>query len=301
MYFLERYVKSLGERGMEKERKSIDVICPLYNASEYIEAFNKSILMQEKVNLNNIIYILTESTDNTEELLKENECDYKKIGKKEFSHSLVREKAALESEADIIVFVTQDVKIEDKLWLYYLTKDIDDKNIVACYSRQISKYNNIEKYTRERNYPDKSSVVSKSDLDKLGLRTFFFSDASSAINREVFVKLNGYDHKNLPISEDMYIAYKIVMSGYKIKYCADSVVYHSHNFTLGEIYSRYELTGKFFKENSYLDQYGTTGSGANMAMYILKRIFQDKHFSLLFRYPFDMAARLFGMKAGKKK
>ena len=188
--------------------KSIEVICPLYNAEKYIDSLHKSVMMQENVNLIGIHYILTESNDKTEEFLKNNNCTYDKITKSKFSHSLVREKAALNSKADIVAFITQDIVIERKDWLYYLTKDISDDNIVACYSRQISKYDNIEKYTRERNYPDKSSVVSKNDIDKLRLRTFFFSDASSAINRNVFVKLNGYDNKNLPISEDMYIAYK---------------------------------------------------------------------------------------------
>lgn len=278
---------------------TIDIICPLYNAEEYIEGLNKSILMQDKVNINNVHYILTESKDNTEELLKKHKCDYKVIKTFDFSHSTVREEAAFTSKADIVVFITQDVKIEDKNWLYELTKDINEKDIVACYSRQITKYDNLEKYTREKNYPDKDSIVSKKDIDKLGLRTFFFSDAASAINRKVFVELNGYDQKNLPISEDMYIAYKIIMNGYKIKYCSKSVVYHSHKFTLKQIYDRYKLTGRFFKQNSYLDQYGTTGSGANMAKYIIKRIMQDHHYRLLFRYPFDMAARLFGMKVGK--
>jgi len=280
--------------------KSISIICPLYQAESYIKDLHQSFLMQEDVHILDINYILTESSDRTEEYLKENHLKYKKIQRSEFSHSLVRENAAMESMADIVVFVTQDVVIEDKKWLYHLTKDIDDE-IVATYSRQITKYNNIEKYTRERNYPEESSIVSKEDIDKLGLRTFFFSDAASAINRNIFVKLNGYDHKNLPISEDMYIAYKIIMNGYKIKYCADSVVYHSHNFTLKQIYDRYKLTGKFMKENSYLDQYGTNGSGADLAKYILKRIFQEHHFKLLLRYPFDMAARLIGMKVGKRK
>ena len=98
----------------------------------------------------------------------------------------------------------------------------------------------------------------------------------------------------------MYFAHKLITNGYKIKYCADSIVYHSHKFTLKQIYDRYKLTGKFFKQNSYLDKYGTTNSGAALAKYILKRIFQDHNFKLLFRYPFDMAARLFGMKVGKR-
>lgn len=277
----------------------IDIICPLYQAESYIEAFDNSLKKQKKVNLNEIKYILTESSDRTEELLKKNNCKYRKIPKQEFSHSLIREQAAFESTADIVVFVTQDVVIEREDWLYNLTKDINEE-IVATYSRQISKFNNIEKYTREKNYPKEPSVVSKKDINKLGLRTFFFSDASSAIKRDVFIKLNGYDNKNLPTNEDMYIAYKLIMNDYKIKYCPESEVFHSHKFTLRQIYDRYKLTGQFFKENNYLDQYGTTGSGKELALYILKRIFQEKRFLLLFKYPFDMAARLLGMKAGKR-
>lgn len=277
----------------------VDIICPLYNAYDYIDSLHKSLLKQKKVVINKIRYVLTESSDNTEKYLKENKIKYRKIKKEEFSHSLVREKEAFDSDSEIVVFITQDVVIEDELWLYNLVKDIDNKNIVAAYSRQLTKYNNIEKYTREFNYPDYDIIKSKKDIKKLGLKTFFFSDAASAINTEVFRKLNGYDNKNLPINEDMYIAYKIIQSDKKIKYCSKSVVYHSHNFTLKEIYDRYKLTGKFFKENSYLDKYGTTGSGASLAKYILKRILQDKKFSLLLRYPFDMAARLIGMKVGK--
>ena len=280
--------------------KKIDIICPLYNAEEFIDYLHKSFLKQKGVKINKIRYVLTESKDNTEQYLIDNSIEYKKISSKEFSHSYTREQEAFESNSDILVFVTQDVRIENDDWLYELTKDINDKDIVACYSRQLTKYNNIEKYTREYNYPDYDVIKTKDDISKYGLTTFFFSDASSAINTKVFKELNGYDQKRLPISEDMYIAYKIITNGYKVKYCAKSIVYHSHNFTLKQIYDRYKLTGKFFKENDYLNKYGTTGSGAKLAKYILKRIFTDFKLHLLFRYPFDMAARLLGMKAGEK-
>ena len=278
---------------------NIDIICPLYNASEYIESLHESLLQQKNVKINKIKYILTESNDNSEEILKDNKYEYKQISKKEFSHSLVRENAAKESKADIICFISQDIVIEREDWLEKLVKPIIDGEADACYSRQLTKYNNIEKYTRENNYPDKSFVKSKEDISKLGLKTFFFSDASSAIKRETFQKLNYYDGNNLPINEDMYIAHKLITNGYKIKYCADSIVYHSHNFSLKELYERYKLTGKFFKEYSYIDNYETNKSGGGLAKYILKRAIQEKNIKVLFRYPFDMAARFIGMKVGK--
>ena len=255
--------------------------------------------MQKDVKINEIKYILTESNDNTEKKLKELKIDFQKIRKEDFSHSLTREKAAFDSKADIIVFITQDIKIQRDDWLYYLTKEIIDGTVDACYSRQLCDNNTIEKYTRECNYPEVSRIVSKDDIEKLGLKTFFFSDASSAIKRETFVKLNGYDHKNLVINEDMYIAYKLITNGYKIKYCAESEVVHSHQFTLKQYYNRYKDTGKFFKENSYLNNYKVNQAGGSMAIYVLKRALQDKNWSILTKYIPNMAARFIGMKMGK--
>jgi len=277
----------------------IDIICPLYQAEKYIENLHDSLLKQKNVNINKIQYILTKSSDNSEKILKENMLSYTVIEKHEFSHSLVRENTAMKSNADIICFISQDIVIEREDWLEKLVEPIISGKVDATYSRQLTKFNNIEKYTREYNYPDKSSIKDKKDIKKLGLKTFFFSDASSAIKTEVFKKLNGYDGKKLPINEDMYLAHKLITNGYKIGYQADSVVYHSHKFTLKDLYNRYKLTGIFFKDNAYLDKYGTTSSGGGLAKYILKRIIQDKNIKLLIRYPFDMAARLIGMKVGK--
>lgn len=278
---------------------NIDIICPLYNAEKDIEGLHKSLLKQKNVKINEIKYVLTESKDNTEEKLKKLNINFKKIKKDEFSHGLTRENEAFESKADILVFITQDVKIVRDDWLYNLTKDIANGEVDACYSRQLCDNNTIEKYTRECNYPKESRVVSKEDIEKLGLKTFFFSDASSAIKRETFVKLNGYDHKNLIISEDMYIAYKLITNGYKIKYCADSEVIHSHVFTLKQYYDRYKDTGKFFKENSYLNNYKVNQAGGSMAKYVLKRAWQDENWSVLIRFIPNMAARFIGMKVGR--
>ena len=281
------------------KEQTVAIICPLYNASEYILELNKNILKQKKVNILEIKYLLTESKDNTEKILKENKIEYKKIKKEDFSHSLTREKAAFDTKADVVVFITQDVIIEKDNWLYELVNPIFKGEAEACFSRQICTNNSIEKYTREKNYPNVSIIVSKDDIEKLGLNTFFFSDASSAIKRDVFVKLNGYDNKNLPINEDMYIAHKLIQNGYKIKYCAESEVIHSHDFSFKEQYDRYKLTGKFFKQNSYLDNYGTTKSGGGLAKYVLKRALQEKNIKVLIKFVPNMAARYIGMKVGK--
>lgn len=278
---------------------TVDIICPLYNAENYIENLHKSLLMQEKVNVNEIKYILTESKDNTEKLLENMNIDYEKINLGEFSHSLTREKAIRKSVADIVVLITQDIIIKDKLWLYYLVKDIVLGECEASYSRQIAKDNGIEKYTREQNYPENSHTVSREDVDKLQIKAFFSSDASSAIRRDIFIELNGYDGKKIPTSEDMYMTYKVIMNGYRVKYCADSVVYHSHDYGVRENYKKYYDIGMFFKQNQYLNQYQVNQSGTGMAKYVLKRAFQDRNWKVLVKFVPNMISRFVGMQMGK--
>ena len=277
----------------------IEIICPLYNAEKYIKQLDESIRKQKNVKIKQITYLLTECSDNTENILKEISANYSIIKKEEFSHSLTREKQALKSDSDILVFITQDIEIRNTDWLEKLVNPIIKGESEASFSRQLTKYDNIEKYTRERNYPDESYIVSEKDINQMGLQTFFFSDASSAIKTEIFKNLNGYDNKNLPTNEDMYIAHKLIINGYKIKYCSDSVIYHSHKFSLKQLYKRYYDTGLFFKQNTFIDKYGTNKSGGGMAVYILKRAIKDKNWKVLLEFFPNMMVRFIGMKVGK--
>ena len=76
-------------------------------------------------------------------------------------------------------------------------------------------------------------------------------------------------------------------------------VIHSHIFTLKQYYDRYKDTGKFFKENSYLNNYKVNQAGGSMAKYVLKRAIQDKNVGVLVRFIPNMAVRFIGMKMGK--
>ncbi|MGL5066572.1 MAG: glycosyltransferase [Sarcina sp.] len=282
---------------------NITIICPLYNASGYIKNLNKKILEQKIQDeyKYSIKYVLTESKDQTEDILKDLGATYKKITPQEFSHSQTREKAAMELENnDIIVFISQDIKIKNDKWLKELVMPIINNECEASFSRQLPENETIEKYIREKNYPDISRVVSKDDIEKMGLLTFFYSDASSAVRDEVYRDLKGYDNKRLLINEDMYLAEKIITSGYRIKYCSDSEVYHSHTFTLGELYKRYFDTGVFFKQNSQFLQYKSSESGLAMAKHSFKRAVEEKNYKVLINLIPNFAARLIGSQLGKR-
>lgn len=279
----------------------ISIICPLYNAENYIEELYKSIKKQKDVCIEEIKFILTESKDSTEDKLKRLAIDYTKVLRKEFSHSLVREKAALSAKGDIVVFITQDIKIIDEYWLYNLVKDICAGKCEAAFSRQIGYDNHkVERFIREINYPDKTRIVSKKDINRLGLMTFFFSDASSAVSKEIFIKLNGYDNKNLPTNEDMYFAYKLIMNGYRIEYAADSKVIHSHDLSFKQTFNRYKDIGQYFNENRYLQEYSSQERGITVLKYIIKRSIEEKKPLIILDAIFNFVARFIGMQVGKR-
>lgn len=280
----------------------ITIICPLYNAEAYIDVLHKKLLLQKLEGEDNlkIVYALTESDDNTLDYLKKNNLIYEIIKKQEFSHSLTREKIAMKYGEDIVVFISQDIEPKDENWLKNLINPIKNGECEASFSKQLCKYNNIEKYTREFNYKSKSRITSKEDLNKLGLYTFFFSDASSAVSMNIYKKLNAYDGKMLLISEDMYFAQKLIVEGYRIKYCAESEVYHSHDFRLRELFKRYFDTGVFFETNSQFDKYSGNSNGIKMARYIFRRAVEEKNVKVLFRILPDFSARFLGSNLGRK-
>lgn len=278
----------------------VSILCPLYEAEQYLEGLEYRLHKQKDVEIAEVIYAYTESKDNTKKLLDQMGCEYITVEKNQFSHSLTREELSKVATGDILVFISQDVIMDREDWLYNLVNPIIKDEAQASFSRQLCTNNTIEKYIREKNYPKESRLVSKQDIDRLGFLTFFYSDASSACRKDVYETVNKYDQKDLIINEDMYLAYKLIMNGYKIKYCGDSEVIHSHTFTLEQLFKRYFDTGVFLKQNDYFLKYNSNDSGLALAKYVFKRALEDKNFKVLFNIIPNFASRFIGNNMGKR-
>lgn len=279
----------------------IDILCPLYNASKYFENFINCILKQKNVKINKFIFPVTKSNDNTFALAKKvtNAIVYE-VDKKDFSHSLTREEAMHYAESNIVIFLSQDVLLEDENALHNLAKEISD-NVIYSFSKQISKDKGIEQYIRKINYPNESYVVEKKDIDRLQIKAFFSSDACAAYNRKKFLELKGYDGKKMEVSEDMYYCRKVLLAGYSTSYCSNSIVVHSHKLTLKQIYKRYYDIGVFFRDNPEFNEYKSTNSGMKLACRVF---FQCViHFDLISLIKFipNMVARFLGKIKGQRK
>ncbi len=174
------------------------------------------------------------------------------IPQSEFNHANTRN-LALNYEADFYLFMTQDAMPYDEFLVKNLLNAFSDPDIVVAYARQIpyENANAIEIFARTTNYPSASKVKSQEDLQTLGIKTFFCSDSCAMYRKNYFQAMGGFK-KNLCTNEDMEFAARAIMDGKKIAYIAEAKVYHSHNFTCKDVWKRYRLIGKFFKDNQWI-------------------------------------------------
>lgn len=284
----------------------IDIVCPIYKDSAGLAKLVDSFKSQKNVNIKNIVFPLTlshtEEDDINRKIIKDNNIISFEIEKDNFSHSLTRQKAIEEyCKSKIVVMISQDIVLTNEDVFYNLVKDIESGESVYNFARQISKYKNIEKYIREKNYPKESYVVTNDDVAKKGFMAYFASDACSAYDRNVFLKVGGYKGYNIMMSEDALYSKIILEAGYKKKYCADAIVEHSHKYTLKELYKRYYDTGVFQSTVDIFKDVKMESAGKSLAFYVLGQALKHFNIPVLFRWLPDMTARYLGLKKGKKE
>ena len=280
--------------------KSICIFIPLYNGKKYIPLIEQEIKSQQTDNVKlSHKYLLTDTNDGSEEELKKIGAEFEKIKPSEFSHSLTREKAIMRCDTDIAIMMTQDCRMVNTDCVLKLSSCINDE-IKFAYLRQVNSNRTIEKYTREINYPPKTIIKDKNSIPLMGINTFFASDAFAAYDVKFFKDINGYDGKNLPTNEDMYYAHKVIMKGYKVEYCADTFVDHTHKFSLKQIYKRYYLVGAFFGQNPVFINYKASLGGISLALKTMRLILKEGNIKAFLSFIPNMFARFFGKKRGEK-
>ena len=162
------------------------------------------------------------------------------ISEAEFDHAGTRRAAAALSKADAFICMTDDaVPADDRLTEILIGALNRDERIAISYARQLPRKEAgpAEAYTRQFNYPDKSCIKSIKDLDRLGIKTFFASNACCAYNKKIYDSIGGFTDTAI-FNEDMIYASKALKNGYMSYYRADAMVYHSHSYTPLKEFSR---------------------------------------------------------------
>jgi GT2 family glycosyltransferase len=115
-----------------------------------------------------------------------------------------------------------------------------DPQVAATYSRQVPRAdaNPMERFFLQERFPPGAPRRRERVGDvPLTLDDVFFSNVSAAIRREVLLKYP-FD-ESLIMSEDQQFSRDVIAAGYAVVYQPDSVVVHSHNYSLPTCFRRY--------------------------------------------------------------
>ena len=227
-------------KGESMENIKVDVIIPVYHPGKEFSVLLERLTEQTAV-IHRIIAMNTEENYWNKELEQKYPLlEVHHLKKSEFDHGGTRAWAAELSDAEIMVFMTQDAVPADRNLIENLVKALEkEKMIAAAYARQLPNEmcSFAERYTRSFNYPEKSYVRTQRDLSLYGIKTFFCSNVCAAYKKEIYQELGGFVRKTI-FNEDMIYAGKLIQMGYGIAYAADAKVIHSHNYSCMQQFHR---------------------------------------------------------------
>lgn len=233
----------------------ISLIIPTFNAGPHIENILSMLCAQDTTPWE-VIIVDSSSEDATVKIARKFGARTMVIPRHAFNHGKTRNIAAMEAKGDILVFMTQDASPDRNTLLSTLTAPLQMHDIAASYGRHIPRVNAspLEVFARRFNYPDSPMTKSMDDIRKYGIKTFFFSNACSAIKRELFLSA-GMFREGVRANEDMLMAARLILSGYKVAYVPEATVIHSHNYSLVQQFRRYYNIGSSLKNNAWVLDY----------------------------------------------
>lgn len=281
---------------------NIEIIIPTYNAGKKFNELAGILKQQKNITPNNIRIIDSSSTDDTVHIAKQAGFRVQIIKKEEFGHGRTRNMAATQSQADYLVFLTQDAipAAPDAIWKLCLPL-IENPSIGLTYGRQlpVSGIGILGNHARLFNYPAQSLLKTKRDIPRLGVKTIFCSDSFAAYNRKKLLESGNFP--DVDFGEDTLIAAKFIKEGYAVYYNADACVYHAHSFTLSEDFQRSVIIGKLHHDNQpVFDSFGAVnGEGVKFVKSELYTLISHKCIKLLPVACFHNLVKFLGYRLGK--
>jgi len=205
------------------------------------------------------------STDGTAELGSEHADRFVSIPTEEFNHGGTRQKMIHGAPGyKTYVFLTQDAYLTHPRSLELLIQPMqNDPEIGAACGRQLPHHdaNPLAQHARHFNYPASSSVT-RYDPRRLGVKTAFMSNSFAAYRATALRESGGFP-THVILSEDMYVAARMLLKGWKVAYVAEAECRHSHNYTAVEQFRRYFDIGVFHAREFWIQQHfgGAGGEG----------------------------------------
>ncbi|QHW31537.1 glycosyltransferase family 2 protein [Paenibacillus rhizovicinus] len=280
----------------------VSVIIPTYNAGPEFERLLRRLQSQSQPPYE-IIVIDSASTDGTAETARRVGVRVIPIAKANFDHGGTRNAAAKQSKGDTLLFMTQDAYPDDDYLIERLIEALYAEEDTACaYARQIAREDadGLERMARENNYPPVSIRKQRSDLPRLGIKTFFCSNVCAAYKKTIFDELGQFDAPVL-FNEDLFFAARCVLNRYAVRYVAEARVIHSHHYTVMQQFRRYFDNGVSMRDNEWVYPYASVGkAGSSLVRQQLQFLIRSRRWLWIPKLVADAGAKLLGFQLGKR-
>jgi len=256
----------------------VGLIVPTLNAGRLWESWLKAFEQQTR-KPDCLLVIDSSSSDETVAMAHAHGFDAQVIPKSEFNHGGTRQFGVNRlAEVDIIVFLTQDALLAKPDAIERLLASFADQRVGAIYGRQLPHRNAgpIAAHARLFNYPDESQLRGLEDRARYGIKTVFISNSFAAYRRNALMQVGGFPVDTI-MNEDTYVAGKMLVSGWKIAYCAEAQVFHSHDYGFLDEFKRYFDIGVFHTHTAWLQQTFGGASGEGLRFVISEMRYLIKH------------------------
>lgn len=285
---------------------TVSLIIPTLNAASEIEPLLNKLERQTRP-IDELVVVDSSSDDGTADVVRmfagsHPNVNLQVIARTDFDHGETRDQALRTlTSGEFVLFMTQDAVPADERYIEHILRPFEDPMVGVVSGRQLPKAGArvFERMVRKFNYPEQSFTRGKDDLIVYGIKTFYTSDVCSAYRRDAYLEVGGFCRTMM--SEDMYLAAKLVAAGYLVAYEADARVYHSHNLTPRQQYRRNYAVGRFLEEHQdVLMNASEIGEGKKLAFGVAGELLRGGHIGELCAFGVDCVARFTGNRAGRR-
>jgi rhamnosyltransferase len=191
-----------------------------------------------------IIVIDSGSKDGTVDYARARAAKVISIPPESFGHGRTRNLAIGQARGEFVALLTQDATPADERWLANLVAAVEQHPMIAgAFGRHIA-YAHASPFTKRdldnhfAEFLTHPPVVNR-DTDRerfardVGWRQFlhFYSDNNSCLRRSVWEHL---PYPDVEFAEDQIWAQQVIDCGWSKAYAPDAIVYHSHDYTVGD-------------------------------------------------------------------
>lgn len=285
--------------------RTVDVLVPVYKPDEKLRKLLFR-LQQQTVTVQKIILLHTIEEPKVEiaSYIPDGftvPIEEMSIPLEEFDHGGTRAYGAEKSDAEFMLYMTQDAVPANERLIEELLAPFADVGVGICYARQLPRKEAkaVERLIRGFNYPDTDRIQTASDVETLGIKAYFCSDVCALYRKSAYEAIGGFVKKTI-FNEDMIAAADMLAYGYKVIYVAGARVIHSHSYTLRQQFSRnFDLAVSQVQYKRVFEGISSENEGISMVKTICKYL--CKHGKLL-QIPYfilECAVKFLGFRLGK--